>query len=154
MTLNMKNKFISLLVLCFMAEANATVTLPKIFTSNMVLQRDKEIKIWGWADNGETVTVSFNGQSLRSKADKLGNWIITLKPMVYGGPYQMTIAGKKDIIRLANILIGILGAFLGSQLLGGYSINTGISIRSILISLVGAVVLLGLINLIRRGRVR
>ena len=55
---------------------------------------------------------------------------------------------------LANILIGILGAFLGSQLLGGYSINTGISIRSILISLVGAVVLLGLINLIRRGRVR
>ena len=55
---------------------------------------------------------------------------------------------------LANILIGILGAFLGSQLLGGYSINTGISIRSILISLVGAVMLLGLINLIRRGRVR
>ena len=55
---------------------------------------------------------------------------------------------------LANILIGILGAFLGSQLLGGYSINTGISIRSILISLFGAVVLLGLINLIRRGRVR
>jgi uncharacterized membrane protein YeaQ/YmgE (transglycosylase-associated protein family) len=55
---------------------------------------------------------------------------------------------------LANILIGILGAFLGSQLLGGYSINTGISLRSILISLVGAVVLLGLINLIRRGRIR
>jgi uncharacterized membrane protein YeaQ/YmgE (transglycosylase-associated protein family) len=55
---------------------------------------------------------------------------------------------------LANILIGILGAFLGSQLLGGYSINAGISIRSIVISLFGAVVLLGLINLIRRGRVR
>src|SRR5687768_5896494 len=106
MNLNMKNKLVSLLVLCFMAEANAKVTLPKIFTPNMVLQRDKEIKIWGWADNGETVTVRFNGQSLRSKADKLGNWIITLKPMVYGGPYQMTIAGKKDIIRLANILIG------------------------------------------------
>jgi uncharacterized membrane protein YeaQ/YmgE (transglycosylase-associated protein family) len=55
---------------------------------------------------------------------------------------------------LTNILVGILGAFLGSQLLGNYSINTGISIRSILVSLFGAVVLLGLINLIRRGRVR
>ena len=55
---------------------------------------------------------------------------------------------------LANILVGILGAFLGSQLLGNYSINTGISIRSIAVSLFGAVVLLGLINLIRRGRVR
>jgi len=55
---------------------------------------------------------------------------------------------------LTNVLIGILGAFLGSQLLGNYSINTGISIRSIAVSLFGAVVLLGLINLIRRGRVR
>jgi uncharacterized membrane protein YeaQ/YmgE (transglycosylase-associated protein family) len=55
---------------------------------------------------------------------------------------------------LANILVGILGAFLGSQLLGRYSINTGISIRSMAVSLFGAVVLLGLINLIRRGRVR
>ena len=55
---------------------------------------------------------------------------------------------------LGNILVGILGAFLGSQLLGGYSINTGLSLRSMLVSLFGAVVLLGLINLIRRGRVR
>jgi uncharacterized membrane protein YeaQ/YmgE (transglycosylase-associated protein family) len=55
---------------------------------------------------------------------------------------------------LTNVLIGILGAFLGSQLLGNYSINTGISIRSIAVSLFGGVVLLGLINLIRRGRVR
>jgi uncharacterized membrane protein YeaQ/YmgE (transglycosylase-associated protein family) len=55
---------------------------------------------------------------------------------------------------LANVLVGILGAFLGSQLLGRYSINTGLSIRSFAVSLFGAVVLLGLINLIRRGRVR
>jgi len=55
---------------------------------------------------------------------------------------------------LTNVLVGILGAFLGSQLLGRYSINTGISIRSMAVSLFGAIVLLGLINLIRRGRVR
>ena len=55
---------------------------------------------------------------------------------------------------LTNIVVGIVGAFLGAQLLGAHSINAGISIPSILVSLVGAVVLLGVINLIRRGRVR
>lgn len=55
---------------------------------------------------------------------------------------------------LANVVVGIIGAFLGGMLLGG-SINTGmISLRSILVSLLGAILLLALINLIRRGRVR
>jgi uncharacterized membrane protein YeaQ/YmgE (transglycosylase-associated protein family) len=54
---------------------------------------------------------------------------------------------------LTNVVVGILGAFLGGQLLGR-SINTGISFRSFLVSLIGASLLLGVINLIRRGRVR
>ena len=55
---------------------------------------------------------------------------------------------------LANVVVGIIGAFLGGMLLGG-SINTGmISLRSILVSLLGAILLLALVNLIRRGRVR
>lgn len=55
---------------------------------------------------------------------------------------------------LTNIVVGILGAFLGGLLLGG-SINTGgLTLRSFLVSLIGAILLLGLINLIRRGRVR
>jgi len=89
-----------------MTEAKAYVTLPKIFTANMVLQRDTEIKIWGWAEKSETVTVSFNGQLVKSKADKAGTWIIILKPMTYGGPYQLKISGKKNVINLENILIG------------------------------------------------
>jgi sialate O-acetylesterase len=102
----MTNKFIGLLLFCCIAEAKAAVTLPKIFAANMVLQRDKEIKIWGWCDKEETVTISFNGQSVRSKADKQGNWIIILKSMKYGGPYEMKIAGKNNVIQLKNILIG------------------------------------------------
>lgn len=102
----MKNKFIGLFLLCCIAEAKAAVTLPKIFTTNMILQRDKEVKIWGWADKGESVTVSFNGQKVKARAGKNGEWMTILKPMVYGGPYEMTIAGKKDVIHLKNILIG------------------------------------------------
>jgi uncharacterized membrane protein YeaQ/YmgE (transglycosylase-associated protein family) len=55
---------------------------------------------------------------------------------------------------LLNIVVGIVGAALGGLLLGG-SINTGIvSLRSLAVSLLGAVVLLALINLVRRGQVR
>jgi sialate O-acetylesterase len=69
----MKKLVVSLSLLCWLTGAKAAVTLAKIFTSNMVLQRDKEIKIWGWADKGEIRSVRFNGQSVRSKADKNGN---------------------------------------------------------------------------------
>ena len=55
---------------------------------------------------------------------------------------------------LANIVVGIVGAFLGSMLLGGPSINTAITIRTMAVSVFGAIVLLALINLVRRGRVR
>ena len=57
-----------------------------------------------------------------------------------------------------NIIVGIVGAFLGglliSPLVGVGTINQGISVASILVSLVGAIILLAVINLVRRGRVR
>lgn len=71
----------------------------------MVLQRDKPLKIWGWAGKGETVTVSFNGQTSKTKTGKDGSWQLTLQPMAYGGPYDMTLSGKNKIA-LNNILIG------------------------------------------------
>ena len=54
---------------------------------------------------------------------------------------------------LLNVVVGIAGAFLAG-LVGGRSINSGISIGTFLTSLIGAVVLLALVNLIRRGRAR
>jgi uncharacterized membrane protein YeaQ/YmgE (transglycosylase-associated protein family) len=59
---------------------------------------------------------------------------------------------------LLNVIVGIVGAFLGgliiSPLVGVGTINDGISIGSIVVSLVGAIVLLAIVNLFRRGRVR
>jgi uncharacterized membrane protein YeaQ/YmgE (transglycosylase-associated protein family) len=55
---------------------------------------------------------------------------------------------------LLNIVVGIVGAFLAGLIFNGGSINQDINIRSVLISLVGAVVLLAIVNLFRRGRVR
>ena len=55
---------------------------------------------------------------------------------------------------LLNIVVGIVGAFLAGLVMGGGSINQQINLTSILASLVGAIVLLGIVNLFRRGRVR
>lgn len=54
---------------------------------------------------------------------------------------------------LLNIVVGIIGAFIGGLLFGG-SINQGITVMSFVVSLVGAVILLAIVNLFRRGSVR
>jgi uncharacterized membrane protein YeaQ/YmgE (transglycosylase-associated protein family) len=68
----------------------------------------------------------------------------------------MRTDGQQGI--LLNIVVGIVGAFIGgwviSPMVGIATINEGISIGSILVSLVGAIILLAIVNLFRRGRVR
>ena len=55
---------------------------------------------------------------------------------------------------LLNIVVGIVGAFLAGLIIGGGSINQAITIQSFLWSLLGAVILLAIVNLVRRGSVR
>jgi sialate O-acetylesterase len=52
-----------------------------IFTDHMVLQREKPVAIWGWADANETVTVEFNGQKKTTKAGANGKWMLKLDAM-------------------------------------------------------------------------
>src|SRR5512137_2631603 len=52
-----------------------------VFQSNMVLQRDKPLNIWGWADPGEEVIVSFGGEQVRTKAVADRSWQVTFKPL-------------------------------------------------------------------------
>ncbi|MBB5698154.1 putative membrane protein YeaQ/YmgE (transglycosylase-associated protein family) [Sphingomonas yantingensis] len=54
---------------------------------------------------------------------------------------------------LLNIVVGIVGAFVGGLLFGG-SINAGVTLYTFISSLVGAIILLAIVNLVRRGRVR
>ncbi|HEY4786756.1 MAG TPA: sialate O-acetylesterase, partial [Bacteroidales bacterium] len=79
--------------------------LPRIFTSNMVLQRDVKVPVWGWADKKEKVTVTFAGKKYSASPDAEGKWIVYLAPLPAGGPYEMIIKGKNEI-SLKNILMG------------------------------------------------
>ena len=72
----------------------------------MVLQRDRAVPIWGKADPGEEVTVSFHGQSRKTTAGKDGTWRVQLDSMTASAtPSPMMIAGKNRI-ELKNILVG------------------------------------------------
>jgi sialate O-acetylesterase len=87
-----------------------------LFQSNMVLQRDQPIRIHGWAEPGEQVTVAFAGEQQQTTAQRDRSWSVTFaaKP-ANSTPAVMTIAGKGTTLTLDNILIGDV------WLLGGQS---------------------------------
>ena len=77
--------------------ARGDVKLPALFGDHMVLQRDQNDRVWGWADPGEEVTVSINGQTKTATAGADGKWQVTLDPMPAGGPYTLTVKGKNTL---------------------------------------------------------
>ena len=84
----------------------ANVKPANIFTDNMVLQRDKVVPVWGTADAGEDVTVSFAGQTVKAKADAEGNWEAKLQPLAVSKENRvLTIAGK-NTVTLKDVLVG------------------------------------------------
>jgi len=83
----------------------ADVQLPKIFSDNMVLQRDTHLPIWGTASPGEVVTVTLDQQTVKTEANKKGKWKIKLAPVKLGDPRTLTITGNNKIV-LKNVLIG------------------------------------------------
>jgi len=104
-----KSRITLLVFLCFEAlfthNAFAEVRLPSIFTDHMVLQRNLPVIVRGSADAGETVAVTFRGETRGAVSDKFGRWQITLQPGTAGGPFVMEIHGKNSI-RLSDVLVG------------------------------------------------
>ncbi|GEP88696.1 sialate O-acetylesterase [Chitinophaga terrae (ex Kim and Jung 2007)] len=102
----MKKTVLLLSASLLQAAAFANVRLPNIFGDNMVLQRDKPIPVWGWADKNEKVTVQFNNQTKTVKADKNGQWKVELAPVAAGsGSYTLTVKGNNSIT-LHDIVMG------------------------------------------------
>jgi sialate O-acetylesterase len=85
--------------------ANANVRMPLLFADRMVLQRNKPIPVWGWADANERVEVHFNKQTKTITADKNGKWMVKLDSEKAGGPFELTIIGKNKIV-ITNVLVG------------------------------------------------
>src|SRR5882724_5374714 len=97
--------WLSLAVVAFnvgsLATARAEVKLPALFSDNMVLQQNVRVPVWGWANEGEQVTVSFRNNKVTAIA-KAGKWQVTIARLKPGGPDQLTVAGK-NTITLSNV---------------------------------------------------
>lgn len=102
------NKFV--LLLCMLCgsvfSVMAKVTMPRVFSDNMVLQREMSVRVWGNADPRETVVVVLNGVSRSAVAGKAGDWEVLLPEMEAGGPFTMQVKGKDNELLFENILVG------------------------------------------------
>ncbi len=99
---------IALSLLCTAAltsAAHADVKLPAIFSTNMALQSDKPVTIWGWADPGEEVTVAIDGLSQSVKTGASGKWLLKLPAHAPGGPFVMQVSGKNQL-QIENVVYG------------------------------------------------
>lgn len=90
---------------CAALPAWADVKLPAIFGDHMVLQRDQKVPVWGWADEGEKVTVDFAGQKAEATA-KDGKWSVSLPALKTNSTGASFTVKGKNTIELKDVLVG------------------------------------------------
>ncbi len=100
-----RRMFVLLALFVFASQLFAEVRLPRLFGDGMVLQRDTDVLIWGWATPGESVTVRFDHRDYFTSADDAGRWKVNLGLLQAGGPYIMTVQATNHII-INDILVG------------------------------------------------
>ena len=77
-----------------------------IFSNNMVLQREKNINIWGTGSDGDFVTVTIDNSSKTSKI-KDNKWNIILPSMPAGGPYEVNVSDGKSLVKFSNVIVDL-----------------------------------------------
>ena len=104
------------MVVCFLlglgalspAAAADVLKVHGIFRSNMVIQRDKPITVWGWAPQGREVEVTFGSVSQKAKASgRRGRWeVVFPAPEANAEPQSLTVKSGDELVEMDNILIG------------------------------------------------
>jgi sialate O-acetylesterase len=107
---------LSFLILC--ASVFADVTLAPVFTDHAVLQRDKPLPVWGKADAGERVTVTFAGQTIGTTAGKDGRWIVYLAPLPASSISADLVVAGKNSVQLTDVLVGDVWLCSGQSNMG------------------------------------
>ena len=115
--------FAFLLLTVLAQSAFADVRVPAIIGDNMVLQQGKKIRIWGWANPNEKVSVVFANQKANAIADASGHWQTLLEPVKAGGPFELTISAS-NTLTIKNILVGEVWICSGQSNMEWPLINT------------------------------
>jgi len=97
---------ITLLALSAASPLLAELQLASPFGNHMVLQRQQEVPVWGTADAGAKVSVTFLDQERSTEAGADGKWMLRLTEMEAGGPYTLNVASGDEEIQLSDVLVG------------------------------------------------
>ncbi len=122
----LKSAFVFAFCFGLVSVSTGNISIPNIFSSNMVLQQNSEVKIWGWAKSGEPVrlTASWLEQKMETKASSQGTWEITVPTPSAGGPFTVQLNGYNEIT-FENVLIGEVWLCSGQSNME-WSANSGI----------------------------
>ena len=102
----------------------AKVYLPVIFSDHMILQRAAAVPVWGRADAGENVAVTFAGQTKTTTADDHGKWLVKFAALPANAePQELTVAGKDSSVKISDVLVGDVW-LAGGQSNMGFPLNS------------------------------
>ena len=114
--LNLFTALLALLVSFTMTTAaQAALRLPKLFSDGMVMQRNAEIPIWGWAEAGQSVTLTLQPADSKGKgkkvyhtavADNIGKWMLKLPAMRPQGPLVLEVKCGEEVLTVSDIWVG------------------------------------------------
>ena len=112
----MEKRIVGIVVFLLVATSQAELKLPAVFSDGMVLQRDQKVPVWGWADPGADVTISFAGKTKTAKADEDGKFMVRLKKMkASADPQSLTVVSGEEQVEVKNVLIGEVCLFSGQS---------------------------------------
>lgn len=106
--------------------AYADVILPTLVANHMVLQQQESVRVWGWAEPGEVVTVTpgWDNQPVSTTTTDHAVWKLTMPTPAAGGPYSITISGRNTIV-LTDVLVGEVWVCAGQSNME-WSANRGV----------------------------
>jgi sialate O-acetylesterase len=103
----MRKLMVMLAVLAVGCSSFAELKLARVFSDGMVLQRDQKVAVWGWADPGAEVTVSFAGKDSTVKAGEDGRFMVRLGKMKASAePRNLKVVSGSESAEVKNILVG------------------------------------------------
>ena len=104
----MKKNILLLFTTVICASCFAAISLPAIFSNHMVLQQNAKVKIWGWSDPAEKITIkaSWDTTTYIIKATGMAKWETMITTPKAGGIFTITVNGSANSIVIEDILIG------------------------------------------------
>lgn len=102
----LKKSFLLFVLGIIAGSVQADIQLNSLFQDHMVIQRETQAPVWGWADSGERIMVKASwGAKAETVAASNGTWMVKLSTPAAGGPHTITIAGKNRV-ELTDVLSG------------------------------------------------